>query len=399
MTPISPPSLDASCFLDIFQSVLQHHNRNKNLFPVPPMERHVFYKKKPSELCSRDVWLSAVRDLTTMFMLTDSNDTKTVMDIQQDIAIGKRAELLHHLWLHGSRNIAFFTSGSTGTPRLCPHGEAELQQEAAYLKTIITKKKFFLSTIPPHHLYGFTFGLYLPFLCGIPVKRTLSLSSLVVSQIHEDCAVVGVPLLWDAVTRGHETPPPQNVTLLSASAPLLQKTLSKLERRGYDIVDIFGSSENGVMGIRRHANTPYRLLPYFSRSKKEKQQLLRTMPDGSIITCPLMDILHWQNDREFYPEGRTDQAVQVGGVNVYPSLIEKRLTAFPGIVACAVRLMNPKEGNRLKAFIVMEKNVDEALLRKKLKKFFQCMSPEERPARLDFGTTLPRNDMGKLQDW
>ena len=394
-----PPSLDSSCFLDIFQSILLSRTRNQSLFPTPPMARNVFARKRRSELCGLDEWRNAARDLATMFMLTDSPDAEKTLDARQDIPMGERAERLRLLWLRSPRNLAFSTSGSTGEPRLCVHTETDLQQEAACLMNIFAGKKAFLSAVPPHHLYGFTFGLYLPFLCGVPVERTLSLSSLVISRTREDCAVVGVPLLWDAVARGQDHPSPKNVTLISASAPARPETLAALERRGYAIADIFGSSETGVMGIRRRADAPYRLLPYFSRLKENPQQLLRAMPDGDVVACPLMDNLRWQNDREFYPEGRTDRAVQVGGVNVYPALIEKRLTAVPGVATCAVRLMTPKEGSRLKAFIVAEKNADEAALRKTLKALFHAMPPEERPARLDFGPELPRNDMGKLKDW
>lgn len=392
------PSLDAPAFLDLMQSLLLHHSRSGNPFPIPHRERAAFGEKRCFELCSPDVWKAAAHDLAVMFMLSEASETEGILGLHPDLPMRERAEQLCALWCRGPRNIAFSTSGSTGIPRLCVHSEADLQQEALCLKDMLAGKKAFLSTVPPHHLYGFTFGLYLPLLCGVPVERTLPLSSLVVSKIRKDQAVVGVPLLWDAVARGHAEPAPPNVTLLSASAPVRPETLSALERRGYALLDIFGSSETGVIGIRHHTGDPYRLLPYFRRGT-EGQELLRTLPDGSLAVCPLMDALRWENAREFHPEGRKDHAVQVGGVNVYPALIERRLRLLPGIAACAVRLTKHGEDSRLKAFIVMEKGVEEASLRKELRDFLQNLPPEERPVQLSFGTELPRNAMGKLCDW
>ena len=100
------------------------------------------------------------------------------------------------------------------------------------------------------------------------------------------------------------------------------------------------------------------------------------------------------------PTGRRDNAVQVGGVNVYPARIAAKIQSLPEIAACAVRPMRPEEGTRLKAFIVpfREENTQELKrsLRRRLK---QMLSAEECPVSFSFGPSLPRNSMGKLADW
>jgi long-chain acyl-CoA synthetase len=58
--------------------------------------------------------------------------------------------------------------------------------------------------------------------------------------------------------------------------------------------------------------------------------------------------------------GRAEGAVQVGGVNVFPDVVGRVLTAHSGVAQAAVRLMRPEEGTRLKAFVVPQPQADRA---------------------------------------
>ena len=65
--------------------------------------------------------------------------------------------------------------------------------------------------------------------------------------------------------------------------------------------------------------------------------LERSLPDASHSPVRLEDHLLWLDDRNFLPTGRRDNAVQVGGVNVYPARIAAKIQSLPEIAACAVR--------------------------------------------------------------
>lgn len=417
LTP--PPSLDAHGFLALMQSFFLHHRRRKGFFSSMPMPEERFGAMRREDICTAEEWRAVLHDMTAMFLWEDPRKLPAIPnsgpDSEPDSGLKKGpaneleygsgatlaecARTLWRAWSDGTRRVRFFTSGTTGTPRACIHSEAELKQESDCLRGLFSHTKAFLSSVPPHHLYGFTFGLYLPLVCGAPVRRTLPLSTLIMSQTRCDDAVIGVPVLWNAVARGNLKAAERHVSLVSASAPVRPETLDILEECGYRLIDVFGSSETGVMGIRGGSREPYELLPYFDRRKGVSDSLWRALPDGGARRCPLMDVLNWQGPRTFYPAGRRDRAVQVGGINVWPSRVANQLAEIPEVEQCAVRLADRTEGSRLKAFIVLKEGTDEHDFRQKLKGILRNFSPEERPVRVEFGRELPRNDMGKPQDW
>ena len=126
------------------------------------------------------------------------------------------------------------------------------------------------------------------------------------------------------------------------------------------------------------------------------------MPDGAEARYPLQDKLDWVDDTRFRPAGRIDQAVQVGGTNVFPGYVADVLRLHPAVAEAAVRLMRPDEGRRLKAFIVPHAGAggDLAALREDLSRWVgERLATAERPAAWNIGERLPRQASGKPADW
>ena len=70
----------------------------------------------------------------------------------------------------------------------------------------------------------------------------------------------------------------------------------------------------------------------------------------------------------------------------------------PDVSECVVRPFETSSGTRLKAFIVPARDTTET--ENTLNQWLREQLPApERPVRLDLGTELPRNEMGKLSDW
>jgi acyl-coenzyme A synthetase/AMP-(fatty) acid ligase len=110
--------------------------------------------------------------------------------------------------------------------------------------------------------------------------------------------------------------------------------------------------------------------------------------------------LEWNPDGRFCVRGRRDEAVQVGGINVFPARVRKVLLEHPGVADAGVRLMTPEEGARLKAFVVAAPGVDCEALRTELERWVvNRLTVAERPKSLVFGARLPVNEQGKLADW
>ncbi len=310
---------------------------------------------------------------------------------------------LWNTWQQGAREITFLSSGSTGAPKACIHSEEMLIQEAQALVETLPRPRVELALVmaPLHHVYGFMFGCLVPRLLGLPVSMLLPLPTVVADRLEKDQKalwLVGIPLVWQQMCSLPSFRPfNANHVLLSAGSPLDDSVLAALSCHGLTCFDIYGASETGAVGWRASADASFALFPHWRR---DVNCLRRRLPCGQDQKVPLMDALRWGSDGRFLPVGRVDDAVQVGGQNVYPSRVEAVLKEVVGVRECVVRLMRPEEGFRLKAFVVAKEKADKQAVREALRMHAQRFLHEhERPGSYAFGHKLPLNAMGKIADW
>lgn len=301
-----------------------------------------------------------------------------------DCAMAEHAEQLCEEWTSGERNISFRTSGTEGEPKQCMHSYRDLMEEGSFLAELCEGVSHVVSAVPAHHCYGFMFSLWLPLLMDIPVRRTIPFASAFLSALSDDAMGVGFPLLYDKAF-----PKNGSARLVSASSPLNPDSFNKMKMAGYRLLEIFGSSETGVMGYRMEANAPFKLAPYY---RKSGNGLIRRNSGNS---AKIMDMLEWRDESHFFPLGRCDQQIQIGGRNVSLTSVKNFICGCPGVLDCSVRAMRSGEGNRLKAFLVVASGFRKDELKRRLRK----LPPEERPQSMTFGSELPTNAMGKLSDW
>lgn len=395
------PALDAEDFLLILQSLL-HHRQGRHRIQHPPwLEAADFAHRSWREYGQEyghgqtPAGNAAHTAFCAMFGVT-------LPTPPPHATFGQTAEAAHACWTAGERMVTFFTSGSTGVPKPCLHSEGMLRQEVAEVLPLLTslpRRQGALVTVPLHHLYGFTFGLLLPRALGIPLRVEAPLPTAIARQMRPGDVVVGIPLLWTGLAALRRVPC-NDALLLSATAPLPDASLDALCGHGFSCLEIFGASETGALGYRQRAHSPFTLFPRFSRvTDADACTLRRTLPDGTPCILPLQDTHHWLDARRFVPQGRRDHAVQVGGVNVYPERVAKVLAEHPGVRQCAVRLMRPGEGQRLKAFVVPAAGATHKLVQELRALARERLRVEERPAAYAVGAELPRNAMGKLTDW
>lgn len=295
---------------------------------------------------------------------------------------------LYSEWEKGEKRICFKSSGSMGKPKRCLHSKADLDEEADFLKNILPPVTNVVSLAPAHHCYGFMFGLWLPLLLNIPVTRVQLLPGAFFSLLKPDSLGVALPFILEK-SKSAACP----ATLVSATAPLSKEAFARFTAQSQSLIEIFGSSETGVLGWRESPDAPFQLAPHYRRVGNE---IVRTRTGTKII---LGDKLSWLDKRRFVSLGRSDDVVQVGGINVSLKHVENFVEKHEGVAACAARLMGKEEGNRLKIFIVPAQGWNDENLRKELLMYFRELKVEERPGNIQFGPSLPRNPMGKLCDW
>jgi len=303
----------------------------------------------------------------------------------------------------GGLPLTFRTSGSSGSPKRCTHALATLWQETAELARLLPGRRRILSLVPSHHIYGFLFTVLLPRALGIAevLDRRSATPATVLREAGPGDLIVAHPGWWEQAAR-LEPRFGEDVIGTSSTAPCPDPLARALADAGLRLLQVYGSSETAGVGWRFEAGAGFTLLPYWSRTDGERE-LVRTLPDGATAPYELQDRLEWEDGRRFQPLGRIDGAVQVGGVNVFPSYVAEVLCMHPRVAEASVRLMRPDEGRRLKAFVVPAEGADpercDALREELLAWCAERLSTAERPAALSFGERLPRQASGKPADW
>ena len=291
--------------------------------------------------------------------------------------------------------LTFRTSGSSGAPKRCTHQLAALWREVDEIAGLLPGRRRILAAVPAHHIYGFLFTVLLPQASGaaLPVLDLRGASpAALAGMARPGDLVVGHPDFWGQAALAPALPP--DLVGVSSGAPCPDATAAALRQGGVRLLQVYGSSETAGVGWRDEAGAPYRLFSYWRRGVQEG-----TIERGEECFV-LQDRLEWAGGERFVPGARIDQALQIGGTNVYPAYVAEVLALHPQVRECVVRPMRPDEGARLKAFIVADGDVAPASLRNELHGWIGArLAPPERPAAFSFGPALPRGPGGKPADW
>jgi 4-coumarate--CoA ligase len=254
--------------------------------------------------------------------------------------------------------------------------------------------------VPRHHIYGFLWTVLLPRWLGVPWCDGRAGGG--VAAWRDGDLVVGFPLRWKQLARGG-TAIPAGVHGVTSTAPIDAGTVRALRRAGLGrMLEVYGSSETGGVGWREDPEAPYAPLAHWTLEAGGRE--LTRAParaGGPPQTVPAPDLLEPAGPGGFLVRGRRDAQVQVAGVNVSPARVRDVLATHPAVGECAVRLMAPGEGGRLKAFVVPRGDpTDPALARAALRAWLaERLSAPERPGAVTVGAELPRDPQGKEADW
>jgi 4-coumarate--CoA ligase (photoactive yellow protein activation family) len=303
--------------------------------------------------------------------------------------------------------LTFRTSGSSGQPKPCTHTLADLQQEIRFLATLFSGAgreplRRVLAAVPAHHIYGFLFTVLLPVELGpLPVLdvRQVTVNNLPPRMAAGDL-LVSHPAHWALLAR-HAGALPAGVVGTTSTAPCPDATAQALAERGLQrLVQVYGSSETAGIAWRDAPGAPYELMAHWTRPDGTAPELLRQPDHGAPRSFALQDALDWHSPRHFRVTGRLDQAVQVGGINVFPLRVREVLLQHPDVADAAVRLSAVSDNARLKAFVVPRPEADTSDLVQRLDAWLAPrLSAAERPRAFALGAELPRNAQGKLGDW
>ena len=298
-----------------------------------------------------------------------------------------------------------FTSGSTGTPKPCDHSKASLFQEVQELAGLMPDRRRVVGLVPCHHIYGFLFTVWLPKILGVPFLDGRTVNGSLRHSLQPGDLIIAVPSQWHYLQTSLQGI--EDVAGVTATAPCSPDLGDALRGRCLSwLLEVFGSSETGGIGWRRTTDTAFTLFSFWQTSgikapDRPVTSLTRRYGD-EVSTVPVNDRLDFIDDRHFLPLGRVDNAVQIGGYNVFPDRIAEQIAQHPDVSECAVRLDGE---DRLKAFVVPADEIvsdaawQDAFARNIRTWCSDRLKAYEIPARFTFGGELPRNEIGKSKGW
>ena len=294
---------------------------------------------------------------------------------------------LGELWFH--------SGGTTGEPKVIHQSIARLHGEASELAALAPETRRIIALVPLHHIYGFLWGVLLSAKTNVPLVHGQPAIDTVHHDLQTGDLVIGVPEWWHYLGRSGQDLP-AGVTGVTSTAPTPAATIETLLAKGLNrMIEVYGSTETAGIGWRDNTADAFQLFSHWSRHDNDHLQ----GQDRQLYEIP--DIVEWPTEQSLKPVKRRDNAVQVGGVNVWPEKIRAFVEQHPQVEACAIRPMATDQGTRLKAFIVpVDKSRDEGEYRPVINGWLREQLPAaERPINLTIGHQLPRNEAGKLCDW
>lgn len=112
------------------------------------------------------------------------------------------------------------------------------------------------------------------------------------------------------------------------------------------------------------------------------------------------DLFVRDKDGYYWPRGRLDDLVKVGGRRVYPVEVEGTVSRHPAVAEAAViPVTNPHGLTELQAFVVLKKGYDPSPeLASDIQDFVKReLAPFKRPKYVEFVPELPKTSTGKIQ--
>jgi acyl-coenzyme A synthetase/AMP-(fatty) acid ligase len=296
-----------------------------------------------------------------------------------------------------------FTSGSTGMPLPYEKTWGPLARcvlaGAPRLGLLDGRSHALVGTVPAQHMYGFESSLLLALLSGnaFCAERPFYPADVAanVASVPRPRVLVTTPIHLRTLLAS-EVPFPALDLVMSATAPLTPQLAREVEARYQTrLLEIYGSTETGQIGLRRSAETEvWRLWPNVSLNATDGETFAcGGHVEQRTLMCDIIEIL---NKEEFLLHGRTADMVNIAGKRSSFAYLNAQLHAIPGVRDGAFFFRDERAANtgvaRLGAMVVapgMNSAALTELLRQRIDAVFL-------PRPLLLVDKLPRNATGKL---
>lgn len=244
--------------------------------------------------------------------------------------------------------IRFKTSGSSGKEKTITKTLQNLFYESEELKSTFPKIKElrFISTTTPKHLFGFVFHFMLPLNSGM-VINTDEITIPEDISIENSCLIT-TPSFLEKMQKYDNKPVVNPNYIFSAGAALKSEVFGFARTIADNVVDIYGSTETGIIAHREHENNNFKL---FNNIKISPNKSSTTIETAFSFVSPVQinDKLTLLENGSIKIEGRTDRTFKIQEKRIDANDLENLLNEHNFIQNCYIT----KHGEKLACLAVL----------------------------------------------
>ena len=229
--------------------------------------------------------------------------------------------------------IFLFTSGSTGKPKAVPQRMKEFEEDNAFIiskwgKEVIERK--LVTTVSQHHIYGFLFGISLPFTLGCPFRRNrVEFPEEFEKLTDVSYVVIATPAFLKRTVEVEDKLSMKNVWIFTSGGAVSEELAVQTEKVfGFCPLEVYGSTETSGIAYRQQNKDKLVWTP-FDNAKiwLGDDGCLRIIspyiknPEG-FATADLAEIFE---DGRFLLKGRSDSIVKIEEKRISMTEVEGRI--------------------------------------------------------------------------
>lgn len=259
----------------------------------------------------------------------------------------------------------------------------------------IPKELTFTTTTTPEHLFGFTFYLMLPYFFNY--KRTQKRINYPEDISIDNAVLITTPSFLQAMKKYGVKPIVNLKIIITAGAELKQDVFKYAQSISDRVIEIYGSTETGVIGFRENYNDKFR--------KFDGIEIIETNNDYTRINTKyskenivqIEDRIEYSNN-EIVFLGRSGRVLKVLEKRISAEEMENELKKSNFVKECFCF----EHGDKIATLVVLEKEgIDFAIKygTKKLSSFLKnsiCDKFEILPSKWRYWDEIPRNIKGKI---
>ena len=229
--------------------------------------------------------------------------------------------------------IFLFTSGSTGKPKAVPQRMKEFEEDNAFIISKwgqeFTDRKL-ITTVSQHHIYGFLFGISLPFTLGCPFRRhRVEFPEEFEKLTDVSYILIATPAFLKRTVEVEDKLAMKNVWIFTSGGAVSPELAVQTEKVfGFCPLEVYGSTETSGIAYRQQNKDQLVWTP-FDNAKiwLGDDGCLRIIspyiknPEG-FATADLAEIF---DDGRFLLKGRSDSIVKIEEKRISMTEVENRL--------------------------------------------------------------------------